>query len=697
MKCRIMNFRYTRSLRVTMLLSFVLSMAIVGCGPSRQDRLMQMAMRSRGDDEEEPKPEKKPEPKVETPSEEELKPEPKVEVKEEPKEKTKDVPDVPQRTLVPLEERKNKATGATARAMAAANLATIAEAMLKHIEEKGSLPSTNRKVNGYDTLSWRVHLLPYLGYQDLYEKFDPKLPWDKSPNKELIKFIPDEYVSPGRPDYQTNILMPAHRSFIGGEGGGKNDSQIEDGLANTLLLVEANDDWATPWTRPKDFAPSNPTEAKDGLIGKRKDGAFAVWCNGWTVLLSNDLPDKTFWDAMTYEAGDGLVAGKIHRDIPVAKISKPSVAAKEVKESPKTEIDRSRPSSYTAPAVEEVVRERVPTQAELADAQSKLRRLYADKMKDAVSDQDKLKISSEMLRQAQVLETDSVGAFALQTASMRLSVEHGGVEELVEGVDQRIGRYEVDAYEENKKWLLDFGKAGIGRNAENLKGMQYVKRAIKVMYAGIYDDDYLNAAAICRYAYRFVDQEPGDPIPKKLNRLRTLLGTSKRAHDAASEALADLRNNPADKDAATKVGQYLCFIKGDWKTGLPLLRKGSSRALAQIAALDIAGARDIDGQVAIGDAWWDLAEKARTGVYRQSSRDRAVSWYEQAIEKMPESLDRLHVKSRLDDAGEQLSTSPLALLEELAEDTSVDLTVSLAAISDVGQGRRNDDDDEEDD
>jgi hypothetical protein len=104
-----------------------------------------------------------------------------------------------------------------------------------------------------------------------------------------------------------------------------------------------------------------------------------------------------------------------------------------------------------------------------------------------------------------------------------------------------------------------------------------------------------------------------------------------------------------------------------------------------MAELDLNGADDYMNKVAIGDAWWELSGTARTGVYRQSARDRAVYWYDQAYPVMPESLDKLHVKSRRDDAKDAPPGSPLAVVSQLAEDVQVDLTIGLAAVAGVGQ------------
>ena len=239
------------------------------------------------------------------------------------------------------------------------------------------------------------------------------------------------------------------------------------------------------------------------------------------------------------------------------------------------------------------------------------------------------------------------------------------------------------------KWLLEYGKAVMTRDVENIRGMDFVKRAVKVVHAAIHDDDYVRAIALTRHAYRMVGQRRDEEVPKNLNRLKSLLGTANREYTEASDALADFRIDPENGDAASQVGRYLCFVKGDYKRGLPLLTRGGPEQLQEMAAADMQGADDYMNKVAIGDAWWDLAEKARSNLYHQAARDRAIHWYSLAYVVMPDSLDKLHVKSRLDDAKDILASSPLALVKELAEDLRIDLAVGLAAIAGVGQKNSN--------
>ena len=53
------------------------------------------------------------------------------------------------------------------------------------------------------------------------------------------------------------------------------------------------------------------------------------------------------------------------------------------------------------------------------------------------------------------------------------------------------------------------------------------------------------------------------------------------------EAQATLAKDPKDPQANLVVGRYLCFTKGDWKKGLPLLALGSDETLKGLAEQEL--------------------------------------------------------------------------------------------------------------
>ena len=139
----------------------------------------------------------------------------------------------------------------------------------------------NSSKDGKPLLSWRVYLLPYVGEDALFKQFHLDEPWDSPNNRTLIEKMPAVYRLPvskterGR----TNYLLP-----VGNGAAFETDKQtavrdIRDGLSNTIMIVEADDEHAVIWTKPEDwqFDPNDPAKG----LGRFFLGSFqAAWCDG---------------------------------------------------------------------------------------------------------------------------------------------------------------------------------------------------------------------------------------------------------------------------------------------------------------------------------------------------------------------------------------------------------------------------------
>jgi len=148
---------------------------------------------------------------------------------------------------------------------------------------------------GRPLLSWRVHILPFLGSEArrLYYQFKLDEPWDSEHNRRLIKKMPDVYTMlgskaarEGRTCYARpvgkNTTCPANRAI--------DYSDIADGSSNTVMIVEVDDEHAVLWTKPKDldFDIDNPAK---GLGGHIPGTARAVFCDAQTHVLRHLLTD----------------------------------------------------------------------------------------------------------------------------------------------------------------------------------------------------------------------------------------------------------------------------------------------------------------------------------------------------------------------------------------------------------------------
>jgi hypothetical protein len=161
----------------------------------------------------------------------------------------------------------------------------------------GYIDENNRKLpdhaiyskDGKPLLSWRVALLPYLGQRALYNEFKLDEPWDSAHNIQLLAKMPDAYAhyfdstgsKKGLTHYQVFVGEPGvspRPVFVKGMGHAASIKQIEDGMRNTILIVDAAQ--AVPWTAPEDipYGPNLPLPEL-GLTGDR----FTVGMGGGSV------------------------------------------------------------------------------------------------------------------------------------------------------------------------------------------------------------------------------------------------------------------------------------------------------------------------------------------------------------------------------------------------------------------------------
>jgi len=135
---------------------------------------------------------------------------------------------------------------------------------------------------GKPLLSWRVHILPYLGEKEskLYQQFRLDEPWNGPHNRTLVSEMPDVFKVPlAEPlgDTLTSYLLPvSNKTAFPPKGEGRSMTDLS---SNTILVVEADRAQAVVWSEPKDLEYNADVPSK-GLGGQRKDGFLAVFADG---------------------------------------------------------------------------------------------------------------------------------------------------------------------------------------------------------------------------------------------------------------------------------------------------------------------------------------------------------------------------------------------------------------------------------
>jgi hypothetical protein len=194
------------------------------------------------------------------------------------------------------------------------NLQQLALAMHNFESAQGTLPGQYVTTGGAPGLSWRVMLLPYLGYSSLFNLFDLTKPWNDPANLPLLSQMPDVFRSPADAaggDVTRYVVGTGPNMVFDGPTGIRL-SQITDGTSNTLLIGEAAG--STFWTRPDDIAVGGtPLLGGVGFSSAVTPGytPFAMG-DGSVRFLSNDISSQTLLGLFTRNGGEVIDPAVLH-------------------------------------------------------------------------------------------------------------------------------------------------------------------------------------------------------------------------------------------------------------------------------------------------------------------------------------------------------------------------------------------------
>jgi len=169
------------------------------------------------------------------------------------------------------------------------NMEKVAAGHRLYHDRIGRMPHNILDRDGKPLLSWRVSILPELGEQQLYDKFNLDEPWDSPANIELIPLMPKALVcTPASMESGFTACMhpigPAAMYSGTDRRMTLTDLVQPDGPSVTLILAEVKPELACQWTKPADWEFSS-SEPRDGL----PLDPLMAFANGSVIRLPRDV------------------------------------------------------------------------------------------------------------------------------------------------------------------------------------------------------------------------------------------------------------------------------------------------------------------------------------------------------------------------------------------------------------------------
>lgn len=215
--------------------------------------------------------------------------------------------DVSKDTITPIiNEALKNVMGAAGNAQGLNNLKQMGLAMHTFHDAHGYLPPMQANPQfRHPNLSWRVDLLPYIEYDNLYKQIRLNEPYDSPHNRRFWSQMPITYASPGM---DPTLGQTRYQVFRGQNtpfnGQRQTFVSILDGTSNTIMIAEASR--PVNWMAPDDISfQQSPGGFQAFNLGSPGKSVFLVaMCDGSTRQIPKSIDPITLQSMITANQGE---------------------------------------------------------------------------------------------------------------------------------------------------------------------------------------------------------------------------------------------------------------------------------------------------------------------------------------------------------------------------------------------------------
>jgi hypothetical protein len=296
----------------------------------------------------------------------------------------------------------------------------------------------------------------------------------------------------------------------------------------------------------------------------------------------------------------------------------------------------------------------VPSVTEQAKARALFKEIFARELKER-SPSARRSLAQQLLAEAVKLGADaSPDRYVLLAAARQAAIEASDLKLAMQAVESLAASYAIDG----PRVKLDTAMKAIAKGESAAANAENCRSGMHVLDELIAANAYAQAVRLAAALQPLAASDPVYAIVAQ--RKARDVDALRSAYDHVTRESDRLVAAPNDPAANAAVGSFLCFFKGAWADGLPMLAKGPDGAARKLAQAELGRPSQSSALQELADGWWALGEK-QAEVQRTRIREHAATIYQRIVGDVA-GLRRTAIEKRMADAAKAAGPRLIDLL-----------------------------------
>lgn len=284
----------------------------------------------------------------------------------------------------------------------------------------------------------------------------------------------------------------------------------------------------------------------------------------------------------------------------------------------------------------------VPGKKDLGRAEELVRDIFKDEIDKAKDPEVRTKLATYLIQQGDESNEDPAARYVLYRHGRDLAVLAGNATLTLAAIDKMARYFDVPALELKTEALAKV----VSHVPTKEPSKALTELVLELINDALEADQYDTAIELGKIAEEAARKSQVVKLVNDVKKRSAEVQVAKEGFSKLQPFVDRLKKDPTDAEANHKMGEYLALQKGKWDRGLPYLARSKAAPLGALAQRDVDAPKDAKEQLALADAYWEVAVK-HTEPATLRLQERAAYWYDKALPGLS-GLNRTKAQKRYD-------------------------------------------------